>query len=163
MRDICTESIVPIIPTKQDQILKFLLVGLLGVSFVVLFLIGIVGLIAAAVFAFLLYRHLPKTNGEYEYIHTNDVFDVDIVILNSRRRQLCSINLDCVSLIAPAASSEIRDLGDIKARDYSGNHAEKALYAMVYSEEGKLCKSLLRLDEEMLKSLKRWIPGRVKQ
>ncbi len=125
-------------------------------------MVGTIGLIAAIIFVFLLYRHLAKTNAEYEYVHTNDVFDIDLVICNSMRKQLCSINLNHVDVIAHADSQDICVYGEMKQLDYSGNAVAESLYAMVYTVNGKQQKLLLHMDQQMLKSLKQWIPNKVK-
>ncbi len=78
MRDICTESIIPIQPTAVDKLLKYILMGLTGVSLVLVAILGLAGIIALGICGWMLYRHLRKTDGEYEHVHTNDVFNVDI-------------------------------------------------------------------------------------
>lgn len=162
MRDICTESLIPIVPKSRDKLLKFMLIGILIASLALVILVGVTGFLVTAVCAFLLYHHLPKTNGEYEYVHTNDVFDVDMVICNNSRKHLCSANLDHVSLVAPADSDEVHAFGNIRETDYSGNSTQGKLYAMIYTKDGVPQKLLLRMDEKMRKSLKQWIPGKVR-
>ncbi len=160
MRDICTESLVPIVPKFGDKLLKFLLIGILIASLGLVVLVGVTGFLVTAVCVVFLYRHLPKTNGEYEYIHTNDVFDVDLVICNRSRKQLCSVRLEQVILVAPADSDAMTAYRYLLETDCSGNGKEN-LYAMVYTKDGKLHKLLLKLDADMSRSLKQWIPGNV--
>ncbi len=160
MKDICTESIVPIIPTTMDKILKILLLAVT----VILGLLGLFGnflfLLAAVVTGFLFYRTLGRTNAEYEYIHTNDVFDVDRVVNSARRQQLTSINLNHVILVAPEDSPELDRYQHLKETDFSGGH-EDARYAMIVTREGKHAKLILRMTPEMHRSLKLWLPGKV--
>ncbi len=109
-----------------------------------------------------LYRNMQKAGGEYEYVHTNSCFDVDLVIANARRKQLVSVDLEHVLLVAPADSREAEDYGSLPEQDCSGTGGEGTLYAMIYTAEGRKKKLLLRLDPKMCKSLRQWIPGKVK-
>ncbi len=162
MKDIYTESVVPVSPTIRDKRMKYILWGLMGLSVLVFLVVPTVGLITIAVCAFFQYRHLSKMSGEYEYVHTNDIFDVDMVIRNSTRRQLCSIDLNRVEVIAKADSDEIRSLGQLPQTDYSGDADSQMQYAIVYSCSGNLKKLLVQLDEQMHRSLRQWMPGKVK-
>lgn len=162
MRDICTESIIPVKPTGVDRLVKYLLIVLLVAAFALVVITGLPGMIAMGVLAFLLYRHLSKTNAEYEYVHTNDVFDVDLVTMNSRRKQLCSVDLSSVTLVARADSEAVADQGKLKRINYAGDATPNTLYAMVYGENGTQKILLLQLDERMRSSLKQWLPGKVK-
>ncbi len=162
MKDIYTESVIPIVPRPWDKLVKWLLIVSLGVCLILAVLFGLLGLIPMAVCAFLLYRHREKTNGEYEYVHTNDVFDVDLVICNRTRKQLCSVNLAQVALVAPADSDAVRAFGNIRETDYSGNSAQENLYAMIFTKDGAPQKLLLQMNAQMRKSLKQWVPGKVR-
>ncbi len=161
-KDIYTESVIPISATQQDKRIKYILIGLLCLSAVILLHSILIGLIAVIVCTFILYRHLSRISGEYEYVHTNDIFDVDIVICNSTRKQLCSIQLNSVDLIARADSDEISIYGQVPEKDYSGDLSSQTLYAMVYNANGRPQKLLLQLDKQMHQSLKQWMPEKVK-
>ncbi len=161
MRDICTETLVAVVPTAKDRVLKFFLIALVAVSVIAVMLFGLIGIVVPALSIWLLLRQLRKTDAEYEYVHTNDVFDVDVVIRNSRRKQLFTVDLAQVALIAPADSDEVRACGKIKTTDYSGSAAGAVLYAMICAKGGKQQKLLLSLDEPMRRSLKQWIPDKV--
>ncbi len=162
MRDIYTESVVPAAQKPLHKALYYLLLVLAGLSVLGIFAIGMVFLIPAGLFGLLLYRNMQKAGGEYEYVHTNSVFDVDLVIANSRRKQLISVDLEHVLLVAPADSQEAGDYGELPELDCSGTGGEGALYAMIYTAEGRRKKLLLRLEPKMQKSLKQWIPGKVR-
>lgn len=144
----------------MDKLLKYILLGLTGASLVLVALLGLLGILALGICAFLLYRHLQKTDGEYEYVHTNDVFDVDLVICNRSRKQRCTVNLNQVILVAPIDSEDAASYEHLPATDYSGNAGEN-LYAMIYTKDGKQRKLLLKLENAMHRSLKHWIPGKV--
>ncbi len=162
MRDTYTETLIPANPTPAQNLLRAALMVLLAVSVIAALMMGWIFWIAAAVIGFALYRVMMKTGTEYEYVHTNEVFDVDAVIQNSRRKQMFSVTMDQILMVAPADDDEIASFGSIAAKNYAGAGDGESLYAMVYAKDGVRHKALLRLDKRMLKSLKLWIPGKCK-
>lgn len=85
-----------------------------------------------------------------------------MVIRNSTRRQLCNIDLNHVDVMAKADSDEISTFGQLSETDYSGDASAQTRYAIVYTYNGKRKKLLVQLDEQMYKSLRQWMPGKVK-
>ncbi len=162
MRDIYTEAVVPASEKPIYKAAKFLLMGLTGISVFGFFALGTVFLIAGAIFGVLLYLVMQKSGGEYEYIHTNNCFDVDLVISNSRRKQLFTIDLEKVLLVAPVDSEAMEEYDRLPETDYSGDGGKENLYAMVCTDSGKRRKILLRLNPKMHRSLKLWMPEKVK-
>ncbi len=162
MREICTESVVTIQPKTIDRFGKYLLFVFIGAAFLSIPILRWVSLALIGIFSFLLYRQFSKTNAEYDYVHTNDIFDVDLVTMGRFRKQLCSIDLDHVILVAKNSSPEMEKYQHLKASDYTGNHSVETIYAMVYSTDRVQKKLLLQLDDRMLRSLTQWIPGKMK-
>lgn len=162
MRYAYTESVVPkkFGPREKKMQLLFLVIAV--VSAVAAIFLNFILILAALAAGFLYYRGWRNANAEYEYVHTNDVFDVDLVVGNASRKQLASVNLEKVLLIVPADSEELSPYGNWKVNDYSGDADENGCYAMVCKDGAKSQILLLKLDEEMYGSLKRWMPGRVK-
>ncbi len=161
MRDIYTETVVPVPSKPIYQVYKYILIGLVVLSLVAAGFIGLPVLIVTAALVWLL-RVLERSDSEYEYVHTNDCFDVDLVVHNSRRRSLLSVDLKQVLLIARADSAEMAVYKSVAEKDYSGNCSRENLYEMVYTVSGGRRKLLLQLDEAMYRSLKQWIPDKVK-
>ncbi len=163
MRDIYTETLISPVPNPFQKVLRTVLIALT----VVLLLLGLwlhwIFFAGAAVLAFCVYRLMQKTNMEYEYIHTNDDFDVDGVLFNSSRKHLFSVKLDQVILVAPAEDEEVASFRGIPTKNYGGGAKEEDLYAMVYTKGGQREKVLLKLDDRMLRSLKSWIPGKCRR
>lgn len=162
MRDVYTESVVPASSNPLYRIVKVILIILAGACVFAAGYASFLFLIPAALFGYLAYSVSQKAGAEYEYVHTNDCFDVDIVISNSRRKHLLSVNLDQVALIASADAPEMSPYRNLTGTNFSGNAAGEELYAMVYTEEGKRKKLLLKMEPNMLRSLKTWIPEKVK-
>ncbi len=162
MRDIYTESVVPVPSKPIYKVAKFILMALTALSVFAVGFAGLIFVLFAAVFGFLLYRVMQKDGGEYEYVHTNNSFDVDLVISNSRRKHLLTVDLDQVALVAKADSSEMDGYSHLPETDYSGDAQTDTLYAMVYTDTGKRKRLLLKIESNMYRSLKQWMPEKVK-
>ena len=162
MRYAYTESVVPRNPGPKEKRMQILFLVLTVVSAAAAIFLNFILIVAALAAGFLYYRGRKNADAEYEYVHTNDIFDVDLVIGNAARKQLVSVNLEKVLLIAPADSDALEPYKDWKVYDYSGDAGNEVCYAMVCKDGARSKMLLLKLDDEMHRSLKQWIPGKVK-
>lgn len=162
MRFAYTESVVPKKFGPREKGMQTLFLVIAVVSAIGAVFLNFILIVAALAAGFLYYRGRRNADAEYEYVHTNDIFDVDLVVGNASRKQLASVNLEKVLLVAPADSDELDDYENLKVVDYSGDAGEGECYAMICKDGAKSRILLLKLDPEMYKSLKHWIPGKVK-
>lgn len=162
MRYAYTESIVPRTPGPKEKGMQILFLAIAVVSAIAAIFLNVILIVAALAAGFLYYRGRKNADAEYEYVHTNDIFDVDLVIGNAARKQLVSVNLEKVLLVVPADSDELESYENWKVYDYSGDAGEGQRYAMVCKDGTRSKLLLLKLDGEMHRSLKQWIPGKVK-
>ncbi len=161
MGDIYTESVIPIDTKPIFKIAKWIIYICLGICIVLSFLGHALFLIAILFLSLMLNIVLGKTDAEYEYVHTNDIFDIDLIVANSKRKQLLTINTNQIELIAPWDSPLAKRFQNAHTVDYSGSLDRRACYAMIYWHEGKRRKVLLSLDANMLSSLKLFISDHV--
>lgn len=94
MRYTYTESVIP---GKEDQhyrkrLLMFLILTV--ASSIMAAVVSSVFWMCAILAGVACYRTWQSTDVEYEYVHTNDIFDIDKVIRNASRKQILSINLN---------------------------------------------------------------------
>lgn len=161
MADIYTETIVK----RKSMPGGAALQGVLAVAAVLAAMIGIYIevslLIVAAVAGVGWYLVRQNADVELEYIHTNGDFDIDKVISNASRKRVLTVNLDHVEVVAPLESAQLQRYSGSKARDFSAKNPQQPPYVMVYAQGGAKELLLLQLDEKMLKSLKKWMPGKV--
>ncbi len=162
MKDIYTELVVPIAPNPKDKVFKPLYVCLLVILGFLTLWFNVVFLIPAIIFAVSLYRVIQREYQEFEYVHTNELFDVDMVVRNKKRRSIASILLSDVLVVAPADSDEIGNYVTVKELDYSGGSGVFPVYQVICRMDGKSVKVLLSLNSAMLNSLRQWIPDRIK-
>ena len=99
---------------------------------------------------------------DYEYIHVNDEFDIDMVMGGISRKTLMSFPLSQVITIAPWGDPQLDEYSHVKAVDYSARNPDDRPYVMicVYKEEVK--KLYLQLNDKMLHTLKLRIPSKIK-
>lgn len=160
MRDIYTESLVPIIPKPGHKVLScFCWVGI-GLSLLMLYFHGLLALLPLGLFYLLLRRSRCLTKGEYDYVHTNELFDVDLVVDGSSRKTLISVDLNEAQLLEKQGSSRLEGYASLPVKDYSGGSKEGEVYVLVCSSRGKSLKLLLCLNEKMYRSLKDYLSHR---
>lgn len=163
MVDIFTESVVRRRPMPGGNALasacKWLAIGNVGLALGM----SVVFLVPAALLGIAWYFVRQNADVEFEYIHTNGDFDIDKVISNSSRKRVVSVDLGRVDIIAPVGGPELERYEGLKRADYSAKDPENLPYGMVCMLKGERKLLLLQLDEKMLASLKKWLPGKVIQ
>ncbi len=161
MQDIYTESVVSVGGKTIDRVISWVLITMMAMSLLFTLVIGPLYLILGCVFGALYFFLIRKPSGEYDYVHTNEVFDVDLVTGGAKRKSMVSVNLGQVVILAPVDHPDLERFQEIRPTDYAGTPGVGENYAMVYSQDGRRRMLLLQLEEKMLKSLKLWLGSKV--
>lgn len=98
---------------------------------------------------------------DFEYIQTNDTLDIDMVMGGFSRRNMMTLSLSQVLIIAPWGAEELEEFADIKPLDYSARNPNNRPYVLVCVVKEQRKKLYLQLNEKMLTSLKQVIPQKV--
>lgn len=98
---------------------------------------------------------------DYEYIHFNDDLDIDFVMGGISRKNLMSIHLSQVILIAPIDDPQLEEYSHLETVDYSARSPEYKPYVMVCVHKDVKKKVYLQLTEKMLATLKLRIPAKL--
>ena len=98
---------------------------------------------------------------DYEYIQTNDILDIDMVMGSSTRANVLTFPLSQVLIVAPWDSEELEEFDYIKASDYSARDLRDRPYVMICVVKEQKRKLYLQLDEKMLHTLKQVIPQKL--
>lgn len=104
---------------------------------------------------------------EYEYTLSGRQFSIDVIIGGNYRRCAHLLELDDLEVVAPNQHSSVakyrKNGGSIKLPkyDYTSYDDTVPYYTMIIMEDKKKIKLLLDLDEEMLRTLKRFYPQKV--
>ena len=98
---------------------------------------------------------------DYEYVQTNNVLDIDMVIGNSRRANVMTFSLNQVVVVAPWDSDVLLEYDHIKPTDYSARDLRDRPYVMICVVKDQKRKLYLQLNDKMLHTLKQVIPQKV--
>ena len=159
--NIYTEVIVSRRMSKDPEKTKKIIRGACWLLTIVAVLFNLYLLIPAA-FLWLFYAIAKRlVDLDYEYIQTNDVMDIDVVMGGFSRSTMMTFPLSQVLIVAPWNSDALEEYSHIKARDLSARDPLNKPYVMVCIVKEETKKLYLQLNDEMLRSLKQVIPEKV--
>ena len=98
---------------------------------------------------------------DYEYIQTDDILDIDMVIGSSRRANVMTFPLSQVIVVAPWDSEVLEEYDYIKPTDYSARDLRDRPYVMICVVKDQKRRLYLQLNDKMLHTLKQVIPQKV--
>lgn len=163
MADLYVESVVIRKPIPGGKILKKLFAALA----IFFFLFGIswsfLLLIPAVLFGLGFLWAYSNVDLEFEYLHMGNSLDIDKIVANSRRKNVVSIDLSRVIVVAPQGSSTLAPYTHFKTVDYSSREPSVRPYVMVCSMNGVKKNIVLQLNEKMQTSLKRQLRGKFEE
>lgn len=161
MRDIHTETVVPVQEKPGSKILRFALMLPATLLLAMGLTFSLIYLVAGIILCIPIYLLFRRADSEYEYIHDSDEFHVDMVIRNSKRKRKVTVNLNNVLVVARPDSPEMRPYAHLQEADYSGGYAGDDLYAMAFTDQSKRQVIYLCLNEKALRGLKQCLLGKV--
>lgn len=165
MTDLYSELLVKREQTVKDKVIKFLLMGLTGLSVVSALLLPIpIFWILAIVFGVSLYFVLPKLDLEYEYVFVNGELDIDKIMAKSKRKRAKSLDLTKMEIMAPVNSHRLdyqNHNTNIKVLDFSSGNKEHKIFAVIIPDGKDLCKVLIEPDQELIENIQKSCPRKV--
>ena len=161
------EHIELLVAVKQNPILniiKIMLYILTGIG-VALSLIGILSvypLIFAIIAGFIAYFVGLRADIEYEYTLTDKEIDIDIIYAKQRRKNVTSVDLTKLEIMAPADSSRLDGYKgrNYSKEDYSSRNTEnkKNIYVMYCDGSRQIT---FEPDERLYKAIYNVAPHKV--
>lgn len=147
-------------------VLLYLAAAIISIfAFLILMPIGFgsaVALIIAGAF-YGVYRLSGNTNKEFEYIVTEDIIDVDVIVNKSKRKRLISFNLESVKVLADINNTQhkhyLSENFDSVIDATSGRKDKKVYFAIVEKTNRVLVK--MELTEAMLQGLYEISPSKI--
>ena len=164
MSDLYTELLVKKKRTAKDSLIKYGMIGLTavltaaGLFFHPLVLIGAV---AAGIGCYFI---VPRTDLEYEYLFVNGEMDIDVIMSQSKRKRVKSLNLAEADLVAPLNSHRMDYYNGnqkMKVLDYSSGDSEHKRFAIITRDGNAACKIIVEPDEALAKAMKNSAPSKV--
>ncbi len=123
---------------------------------------GVLFLILAAILGLVYYFKILRLNVEYEYFYMDGEFEITQIFNQTRRKSFMTLNEGMIELVASLTADEMDYYGRAKEIDCSANEPENPPYVIVCSYKGATHKVLIQMNEELLKAMKRQMPGKVR-
>ncbi len=107
---------------------------------------------------------IRRLNQEFEYIFTNGELDIDRIYNKSKRKRALSVDVRSMHVIVHVKHSDYKqETSQIeKVLDFSSGVESDNLYAGIMDYEGKRTMILFEPNETVLKSIKMYIPRKIK-
>ena len=162
MNESYAEASVKRVNTAGTYVIKFLLVFLCILSFllsaasqILLFVSAI--LIVACIYFF------PRFNVEYEYVFCDGQLDFDKIMGNAKRKTALRIDFENVEVMAPEGSHSLDGYTHVnfKVKNFTSGRKEIKPYVIVTREGEMVNKILFEPDENMIQKIKNKSPRKV--
>ncbi len=135
-------------------------VSVLSIGFLFQFAIIIVPLVGLAV-----YYLFRRENIEYEYIFTSGELDIDKIINQSSRKRIMSLNVREIELMVKFdLEDKYGEFKNItKVLDFSSGTQSEDRYIALFKREQDRVKMIFDPNEQVFKSIKAYIPNKIKK
>lgn len=160
MSDFYTEQLVKRKAPASTVMIKALMILATVLSVAVIFIIPFaiiapVVMVCADVFVF------RSMDVEYEYLFVNGNLDIDKIMSKSRRKNIFSMEINDLELLAPAGAPELRQYQGLKAENYSSREPAAKLYEMIVVQKGAKHKIIFEPNSVILEGVKMLAPRKV--
>lgn len=162
MSDFYTEQLIKKKTSTKDILMKVLLIAaaILSVLIIFVFPLGLlIPVIVIAVVVFL-FRRLDV---EYEYLYVNGDFDVDKIMHKSKRKNVFSMNVSEMELLAPAGHPQLNQFRNARVCDFSSGTASENLYVLVVAANGQQTKVVFEPNASIIEGFYMLAPRKVIQ
>lgn len=120
-------------------------------------------ILAAGIFG--LYYVITNMDKEFEYICTNGILDIDVIIHKRKRKRLVSMAAKDMEILAPIDSDDYKQNmknQSLKKMDLTTNTTDENVWFFVGAYKGSRVLVTFEPDERILNDLKRHNPSKVK-
>ena len=155
MGDFYTEQLVKRQKASSTTLIKAILIILTVLSVVLIFMIpfGIIGPVIMIALDVFLFRSMDV---EYEYLFVNGSLDIDKIMAKSRRKNMFSMEMTDLEMMAPSGSPELRPYQGLKGTDYSSD-----TYELIVVNNGEKKKIIFEPNKTVCEGLKMLAPRKV--
>lgn len=160
MGDFYTEKMISQKPGWKE---KLPLIGLivLDIFAIVYATFSIAGLLLALIGLSLTVMAFRRLKVEYEYIFINGHLDIDKIINKSKRKNVFSMHVSDLQILAPKGSSALQGLSCTKTLDVTSRREGEPVFEMLVSEKKDTHRILLEPGEELLEGIFLMAPRKV--
>ena len=152
MGDFYTEQLVKRQKASSTTLIKAILIILTVLSVVLIFMIpfGIIGPVIMIALDVFLFRSMDV---EYEYLFVNGSLDIDKIMAKSRRKNMFSMEMTDLEMMAPSGSPE--------GTDYSSGMPGADTYELIVVNNGEKKKIIFEPNKTVCEGLKMLAPRKV--
>ena len=153
MGDFYTEQLVKRQKASSTTLIKAILIILTVLSVVLIFMIpfGIIGPVIMIALDVFLFRSMDV---EYEYLFVNGSLDIDKIMAKSRRKNMFSMEMTDLEMMAPSGSPELRPYQGLKGTDYSSGMPGADTYELIVVNNGEKKKIIFEPNKAVCEGLK---------
>ena len=145
---------------SSTTLIKAILIILTVLSVVLIFMIpfGIIGPVIMIALDVFLFRSMDV---EYEYLFVNGSLDIDKIMAKSRRKNMFSMEMTDLEMMAPSGSPELRPYQGLKGTDYSSGMPGADTYELIVVNNGEKKKIIFEPNKTVCEGLKMLAPRKV--
>ena len=163
MNNSYVEVLVKREPMKGYEMLKKVIAALTILWLAFGLLLGnLLVLLFAVVLGLIYYFKILRMNVEFEYFYMDGEFEFTRIFIQTKRKSFMTLNETMIELVAPLTADEVDYYGHAKEIDCSAKNPEEAPYVIVCNYKGAVHKVYIQMNEELLKAMKRQMPGKVR-
>ncbi len=168
MKDFFSEHLIKKIKSEADRRKKFKIIAVTIILSVLFWQICVtaanknvnlesafilLAVILIGIVVFVAYKKIQELNVEYEYAYTENYFDVDIIKNRAKRKNVLSIDVAEIEIMAHIDDVEHLALYDnLPTEDFSSGEILGNTYVFVAVYKGKRKKIIIEPSEAMLKA-----------
>ena len=152
MGEFYTELLVKRKPSVKEKLMKALLIVLviLSIPTVLMYKFGLLLMVAAIAVTVIVFI---RTDVEYEYLYYNGELDVDIIYRKMQRKNIFSVNINDMEILAPINYIEVKHYERLKTLDYSSGTKNGNKYVMVIAKGGQKIRMIFEPNEKMVEDI----------
>ena len=98
---------------------------------------------------------------EYEYLFVNGSLDIDKIMAKSRRKNMFSMEMTDLEMMAPSGSPELRPYQGLKGTDYSSGMPGADTYELIVVNNGEKKKIIFEPNKAVCEGMKMLAPRKV--
>lgn len=151
MQDVFKEQLVKKIPTFKDNLKKYSLIGVGIILIIVLTMFFPAAMpIIFLVVGFGVFYAFSYFKIEYEYVLTNNIFDIDIIYNKSKRKKKFNCLLNNIEFMCHVNDDKFENIEQVL--DFSSQVINDNTYCFLINISGKKTKIIIEPNENLLDS-----------
>ena len=143
-------------------LVKSLLIGIIGASFLLTLLGNPITLFIAIIFGAIFYFVRGKSDLEYEYLYVGGELSVDKIIGKQKRKAVINMPMEKISIVAPTGSEPLNEYKgrDLKKLDFTSKTG-KPNYTVIFNGKEIQYRILMELNEEIITMMYNAAPRKI--